>query len=92
MCEGAHAGGWASAAWEGIGQLEDQPDVGGAQPPRHASHEDHEDPDRHRDGDRRLPEARLSRRRMTAGLERRERPAAMLAGGGRSRYGTESQP
>ena len=40
----------------------------------------------------RFREARLGRRRMTAGLEGRERPAALLAGGGRSRYETESQP
>jgi hypothetical protein len=40
----------------------------------------------------RFPEARPGRRRMTAGLEGPSGLAAMLAGGGRSRYATESQP
>jgi hypothetical protein len=42
MREGGHAGGWAPAAREGTGQLEDQPGIGGADL-RHASHDDHED-------------------------------------------------
>lgn len=40
MREGSHAGGWAPAAWEGTGQLEDHPKWE-AQTLRHASHEVH---------------------------------------------------
>jgi hypothetical protein len=45
MREPSHADGWAPAAWEGIGQLEDQPEIE-AQTLQHASHEDYEESSR----------------------------------------------